>query len=478
MKAGFSSADISPSIGMEKPGSLSKKFHTSFHDPCLATALVVEGDSETVALVGLDTLSIKRSVIQVARQRIETETGISPDAVMVGASHTHAGGPIFGFRPGEFNDPRVFDPEFCEDLAQNHAVAPDPGYLEHVAGQIATAVIDAWQSRQEALLAVGSGVEGTVAFNRGFVMADGTRVTHPGKGNPDIVKPFGPDDPEVGVLSAWTPDDGFLGCVVNFTCHGTTGNPGISADWIYWMRRAISGGMHGGQVVFLNGACGDVTQVDNTSMQERESGPKWSRRVGQKVGAEALKILTMAESSEFLPISAESRLLHFEPREVSQERFQEALDVWESAPEDDWHRWFARDVILLHEYSKIEPQVPGELQVVQIGPVAFAANPAEYFCQFGLNIKDRSRFPYTYVVELANGCIGYVPTADAMGEHGGGYEPRMAMSSKLVPETGQIIEDELVEMLNSLEPGTAHEPPTVEEPGTAWGAGSSSSGDV
>ena len=33
-------------------------------------------------------------------------------------------------------------------------------------------------------------------------MRDGRQMTHPGKGNAEIVRPAGPIDPEVGVLAA------------------------------------------------------------------------------------------------------------------------------------------------------------------------------------------------------------------------------------------------------------------------------------
>ena len=60
-------------------------------------------------------------------------------------------------------------------------------------------------------------------------------------------------------------------------------------------------------VVFLNGACGDITQVDNLSLQEFEFGEKWARRIGHKVGAEVLKVLADAEPGELGPVAATCR---------------------------------------------------------------------------------------------------------------------------------------------------------------------------
>ena len=70
------------------------------------------------------------------------------------------------------------------------------------------------------------------------------------------------------MIGAWDAKDPnrLLGCVVNFACHATTSPGGISANYIYYLEKVIQG-YYGKDcvVVFLAGASGDITQVDNRS---------------------------------------------------------------------------------------------------------------------------------------------------------------------------------------------------------------------
>ena len=114
--------------------------------------------------------------------------------------------------------------------------------------------------------------------------------------------------------------------------------------------------------------------------------------------------------------------------------------------------WFAREMIGMWEWQRRngtrELIEEVEVQVIAVGDVAFAGFPAEYFTEFGLAVKRESPFPNTFMVQLANGWHGYVPTYEAF-EHGG-YEARFAYQSRLVPEAGDRMQDAALRLLRQL----------------------------
>jgi neutral ceramidase len=88
------------------------------------------------------------------------------------------------------------------------------------------------------------------------------------------------------------------------------------------------------------------------------------------------------------------------------------------------------------------------LQAIRIGDVAIVGVPAELFTQLGIDIKNRSPFRYTYVAELANDWIGYIPNRE--GYKLGGYQVWTGYHSYAETGTGERLVDEAVEMLKQL----------------------------
>ena len=279
--------------------------------------------------------------------------------------------------PGEFDHASPL----VQRLAYEESTCVDPKYLARVEQALIDAVCEADDRRVEARAGVGKGLEPTVAFNRRFLMQDGRTVTHPGLGNPDIVEPAGPVDPEVGVIGAWDAKDPnrLLGCVVNFACHATTSPGGISANYIHYLEKAIQG-YYGKDcvVVFLAGASGDITQVDNRSPYQYPDGERWAQIVGGKVGAEALKVLLTMEPGTLAPVAARSQGLGDPaPALPSPERVKAA---WSSSQRDkaeadptDWT--FAKETVLLDALIKKSPTVEVEVQAVQVGPGGLRDDP-------------------------------------------------------------------------------------------------------
>jgi hypothetical protein len=88
------------------------------------------------------------------------------------------------------------------------------------------------------------------------------------------------------------------------------------------------------------------------------------------------------------------------------------------------------------------------VQVLRIGDVAIVGVPGECFTTLGVEIKRRSPFRYTYIAELSNDWIGYIPDAPAYDL--GGYQVWTGLHSWVVRGTGERIVDEAVGMLDRL----------------------------
>jgi hypothetical protein len=431
LQVGFGVGDITPEAGAEMPGGFFRRSGKGVRDRLLAVACVVFDGATPVALVGIDTLFITRPTVEAARRAIQKATNIPADNILIGASHTHSGGPI----------------------ANCLGCDADPAYQDKVTKAIASAVGDAWNSLHAAEVGVGTGREDRIAFNRRFLMRDGREITHPGKpGTPhhaEIVAPAGPTDPDVGVLAARAPKGKVTGVVVNFACHSTVvGGDLFSADYAGFLRKHLQARFGADTpVVFLLGPCGDITQVDNRSTA-REFGPEHADMMGMKLAAEAARTIDRMAWLAEAPTAAavENVLLPIRPEpDADAERPPFGLGSGKAVEGP-----YANERKLVAEERRKTLRIPCEVQAIRIGPLGIATNGAEYFCEYGLRIKQASPFKPTWVVSLANEWIGYVPTAQAFV--GGGYEPRTARSSKMSIDTGQRLLETMLKALGRVMP--------------------------
>ncbi len=461
MKAGFFETDITPSIGMERPATYYKIYIEKINDPLKARAVVVDDGKTKIAMVGVDICAIPGDITEKVRAALP---GMN---VMLSASHTHYGGPARLARDAEKM------PELIRKLVFEESVCADPDYTSHLVSQIVTAIKMADMKREDVIFSFGRGRVDGVTFNRGFKMKNGHRATHPGKGNPEIIEPFEPIDTEAGAVGIWRKsDESFLGCIVNFNCHGTCDGTGATADWPGQMARTIKAVMgEDSGVVYLYGCAGDITQIDNQSLSPivpGETGPLSAKIVGVSVGAEMLKILMKAKKGEISTLGCVYSSLKIPRRKPSEKSLKEALEIVNRWKRDTpFH--FAKERLILEYVIEHFPLYEMFLQTIQLGPLVIEAIPGELFCGIGLAVKKRSKFPFTWVSSLANDTCGYVPTRAAFDpETGGGYETRLTSGTCLIPETADLIADEAEKQIARLVPDEVPIGPQVEPRRVVW----------
>jgi hypothetical protein len=425
MKIGFGVADITPAPGTGPTGSFRPRVMSGVHDPLLASACVLEDGARTAALIGVDAGVVMRETADTARDEIAARTGIARDNILIGASHTHQGGPT---------------------LSLFHAVA-DPAYRGIIARGVADAAAQAWKRRAEAQIASGFGRVSGIHFNRRFLMRSGRQATHPGKLNPQIVCPAGPVDEKLGVLAVRGAEGRLAGVVVNFACHCTVTEQGTeySADYVHYLRAHLKR-LLGPEVavVFLLGACGDVTQVDN-QQPGAESGHAWADAMGATLAGEAARVIERMVYEDQPVLAAASVTARIAVREG---------DLC-PPPEvglgcgDEWERLYEAEAAHVAALRVARPVVDCAIHGMRIGELGIVSSGAELFCRPALDIQQAAPRAKTWVTTLVNEYIGYVPTADAHAA--GGYEVRTARSSFLEAAAAQKLVEASLEVQRKVE---------------------------
>ncbi|HET6486968.1 MAG TPA: hypothetical protein VFH83_11145, partial [Spirochaetia bacterium] len=238
--AAFGEADITPSLGTNLAGWIVPLRPAQVvRDPIQAHIGVLQRGADSVAVIGLDILSISIADARDLRERVSRVSGVRAANVLVAASHSHTG-------------PAVADLPITPS---------DRGYVEQMKAKIAGKAAELAGHLVPASIGHACGFEGKLSFNRRYIRQDGIVRTHPTPADPQMVCAEGPIDPQLGVLCVRNEHGAALGYLVNFACHPCFlgGLTIVSANYPGSMSRALKA-LEGPDcvTVFLNGACGDI----------------------------------------------------------------------------------------------------------------------------------------------------------------------------------------------------------------------------
>jgi neutral ceramidase len=421
LKAGAAAEVLSADDAMVIGGGIGPGKANGQEGELRAAAVAIEdARGGRVALIACDVLMIERDVLDRAARRVERETGIPFDHILINATHTH----------------------HAPTTVTVHGYERDEAFTRQVEDKIAQAAAKAVRRLAPSTFLFRLGEESSVGKNSRLLLGDGT-IYWVGP-HDDAVRPTGPFDPELPVLALRRRDGGLEAVVFNHSTHTIgTRKPGVRSPSFYGLAAQELEKERGGTFLFFEGASGSTHNLDVPAAEA-------AYRIHHAVAA----ALDAAHERPVDRVDAIRKEITVKVRHFREEDDDRVVVNYCTKRIKDPAA--ARSVIETFRAMrrKLDSR-QGEarktwVQAVRIGDVAIVGVPGEFFTALGEEIKRRSPFRYTCVFELANDYIGYIP--DRSGYERGGYQVWTGLHSYLEPGTGEQIVAETVELLGRLKP--------------------------
>jgi neutral ceramidase len=362
---------------------------------------------------------VERDVLDRAAHRIEQATGIPFDQILINATHTH----------------------HAPTTATIHGYTREEGFTRQLEDKIVAAAVKADHRLVPATALFRLGEESSVGKNSRLLLADGT-IYWTGPAD-DAVRPTGPFDPELPVL-AFKRSDGRLEAVLfNHSTHTIgTHSPGVRSPSFYGLAAQAVEKERGGTVLFFEGASGSTHNIGVPAAEA-------TRRIQQAVDLALERARPLAVDR----VRGARQEITLKVRRFNEADDEKAVMAYCTRRIKDPAAAQKTIGIFRDMRQQIAPRQGQDLktwvQVILIGDIAFVGVPGEFFTVLGQEIKRRSPFRYTYVFELANDYVGYIP--DQEGFDRGGYQTWTGLHSYLERGSGEAIVAAAVEILTRLD---------------------------
>lgn len=447
--AGAATSNITPQLGLGIIGGFVPFPGTHVHDELHARCLVLDDGHGKVVLVVCDLLGFDRQVSDQARQLIEKDLGIGQDRVLICATHTHSAASALG------SDPRLVN-QTMDD------------YQRFVVLRIVDGVKRAVNLLRPAEIAHGSVDIPEHVFNRRWYMKPGTIPANPFGGidtvkmNPpagskDLLEPAGPTDPGASFLAVREVGGGKpIALFTTYSLHyvGGVGNGHVSADYFGMVADALAEKLGAKDQsppfvgMLANGTSGDINNINFKTPRPAKKPYEQMEYVARDVAGKVADAAGRATYTRNVRVDARYTELPIASRKPDAELLAWAAktiaDPTLDPAKGNLPAIYARRT---ERMSRQPASVKMPLQVVRVGDVAMATMPCEVFCEIGLDYKKRSAIKPGWMVSLAHGYYGYLPTPR---HHAlGGYETWMG-TNRLETKASDIMLEQLLKMTEEL----------------------------
>ena len=430
IKAGISEVNITPPVGISMCGFAARGGPSeAIHDELYARALVLDDGETQVAIVGADVISFAPDLVNRIRELVEHSLGIPGGHILLNGSHSHSGPSVMAFRCMGDRD-TAYEDVLCRKIV---------GAIKMAAEGLIPASLS--QGRKSV----------RIAHNR-REMRDGRIVL----GH----HPKGPEAPWVDVVRVDTAGGVPVAVVFATAAHPVNLNLlSISAEFPGYAAQFVRDNL--AMPLFLQGCCGDI------NCSPKDGKFEGCELLGTRLGAATVTAALHADTLEgdvlgvnnrvvelplMVPDADEAeRALADATANLQRVREEKNITPYRRRQQYEGMVGWAKDYVQAARRGG-SPTEAFEIQTIHIGNLAVVGYPGEMFVDYQLFLDDASPFDRTIALGYANGCIGYVPTANAYPV--GGYEVEQAFkyygTLMIGAECEDMIKTTTIDMLKEM----------------------------
>jgi len=469
LKIGWSEIDITPDKKVSLAGQFAERISEYVEKPITATAMAVDSGDDQMVLCSTDLVGVSYNLVAAVRARLAgNAAGLDPEKVILSAIHTHTA-PVYprfqkqASMAGFSSNARTIlesllppDKKYVESapVSHNSEIISSEEMLELLVTRLTKVILDAWNARADGCYSNAFG-RAAVGMCRRAVYSDGSAQMWGDTNTAVFTELEGGNDSGIELLYVYNGRHELTGIVANLACPAQCVQHRLFVSPDFWGETKVLLRNYFGEKLFLLPLCsaaGDQCPVDLVRWVEPESDvhdpnlkrsnpPKRKadpsmfdiagmKKAGKRVANEIIEVYQEGldapqEDPEFehhvhnmqLPVRRSTMQEYNAAKKAIKEYLKEKegdVDFNDAA-----NLQVHLGILRRYQLQEVMDILDTEVHIIRMGTIAIATNPFELFLDYGNQIKCRSLAEQTFLVQLANGTEGYLPTEKA--ERGGHY---------------------------------------------------------
>ncbi len=474
LRIGMYEQDITPVGPVNLPGQFYRRISKYVEEELKVNVFACESDDEQLIIAATDATSINDEIFKEIKDTVSKKCAeIDTSKIIISATHTHTAGDYANKRGRGTSAAEKYLPEGMRyvPLEENEECRPSTEYRELFINNISDGIIKAWNKREDAYISAEFG-RAVVGHSRRVEFNDHTAKMY---GIADVATfetMESGNDTGVELLYVFNKDKKPMGAIVNVACPSQVLEHCSFVSSDYWGKTRKFVKEEIGDDFVTVGICAaagcqaprdmirfilpdtmDPNLVRENPQKPRKTDPdmyaiEGAIEIGERLTSVIVQKLKKAKEnmSNDSVLKHETLKLNLPLRKVTEtdkNNAQEAIKTYiERANKTEFD---AYDMAAMHVSAGIldryklqdtEQFKKIEVHIARLGNIAFATNPFELFLDYGNKIRARSEAEQTFLIQLACGASGYLPTKRA--EEGGHYSAYVA-SGFVGHEGGELL---------------------------------------